>query len=241
MTSATSASANTRHSLPVRLSDNGPAALIQPPRLPLHAALESARHDVALVYGGAPPTRPEIEQDKACLTGLLRRWVLVWAVWEEEALAVPHVASYVSWQVQAGVQARIVSQSPVTFALVDKRASVVGQDSAPRSGGVGGPVTVSDCPEVTGMMHYLFRSLWEDAAPWVTVGHGLVDEHSQDVLRLLTRGYTNEQIAEHLNVSKRTVSRTVARLMQELNANSRFEAGALAARRGWFQRAGLRP
>ena len=43
-----------------------------------------------------------------------------------------------------------------------------------------------------------------------------------------------EQVARTLGLSLRTVRRRVAALMTELGADSRFQAGVEAARRGWL-------
>ena len=44
----------------------------------------------------------------------------------------------------------------------------------------------------------------------------------------------DEQIARALGMSVRTVRRRVADLMDELGADSRFQAGVEAVRRGWI-------
>ncbi len=53
-----------------------------------------------------------------------------------------------------------------------------------------------------------------------------------DVLRLLSEGYTNAQIASHLVVSVRTVDSHVAAVLGKLGASSRREAAACAAELG---------
>ncbi|MGW0771750.1 response regulator transcription factor [Streptomyces sp. NPDC002676] len=204
-------------------------------RSPFHAALESARHDVAIVYAGQGITPAVVRQDKLSLTKLLHRWVQVSVIWDERALAAPHLASYASWQASSGIRTRCVARTPVTFALLDNQTSVVCQESG-SEGGLSGSATTSDCSETTGMLRYAFHSLWEEGTPRSADGHAPDDDQFQSVLRLLASGYTDEQIAASLDVSKRTVSRKVSRMMQELNAQSRFEAGALAARRGWFNK-----
>ena len=52
------------------------------------------------------------------------------------------------------------------------------------------------------------------------------------VLRLLQLGLKDESIARQLGVSLRTVRRRIATLMDELGAQTRFQAGMEAARRG---------
>ena len=82
----------------------------------------------------------------------------------------------------------------------------------------------------------MFESLWERAL----VVPGLSDDaatHAESARRLMldqmARGAKDEQIARTLGLSLRTVRRRVADLMDELGADSRFQAGVEAVRRGW--------
>jgi DNA-binding NarL/FixJ family response regulator len=52
------------------------------------------------------------------------------------------------------------------------------------------------------------------------------------LIDLLASGARDEQIAGVLGISLRTVRRRVAELLTELDASSRFQAGAEAVRRG---------
>ena len=54
------------------------------------------------------------------------------------------------------------------------------------------------------------------------------------LLRQLAAGAKDEQIARTLGIGLRTVRRRVADLMIELGADTRFQAGVEAARRGWL-------
>ncbi|WP_234373185.1 LuxR C-terminal-related transcriptional regulator [Streptomyces sp. H-KF8] len=51
---------------------------------------------------------------------------------------------------------------------------------------------------------------------------------------MLGDGLTDEGISRKMGVSIRTVRRTMADLMRRLNAQSRFQAGTEAVRRGWI-------
>ncbi len=78
----------------------------------------------------------------------------------------------------------------------------------------------------------LFELYWERsvAIPSLEVR---VDERAF-LLRQLASGAKDEQIARTLGLSLRTVRRRVADLMIELGVDTRFQAGAEAARRGWL-------
>ena len=51
-----------------------------------------------------------------------------------------------------------------------------------------------------------------------------------DVLKLITQGYSNPQIAESLNVSRSTVGYHVSSLLAKLNVHNRMEAAKLAVK-----------
>jgi DNA-binding NarL/FixJ family response regulator len=57
------------------------------------------------------------------------------------------------------------------------------------------------------------------------------------VLELLAAGCTDASVAARLEVSVRTVRRSMAAIMSRLGARSRFQAGLKAADRGWLAEA----
>lgn len=65
-------------------------------------------------------------------------------------------------------------------------------------------------------------------------GGYLPGEQERALLNLLGIGAKDEAAARQLGVSVRTVRRMTAELMRELDARSRFQAGMIAARRGWI-------
>ncbi|HEX6148433.1 helix-turn-helix transcriptional regulator [Nocardioides sp.] len=81
-----------------------------------------------------------------------------------------------------------------------------------------------------------FELLWERASPLPEAGRPSTDRAERDrfLLQQLARGARDEQIARTLGLSLRTVRRRVADLMADLGADSRFQAGVEAARRGWL-------
>jgi DNA-binding NarL/FixJ family response regulator len=53
-----------------------------------------------------------------------------------------------------------------------------------------------------------------------------------DVLDLVARGRSDQEIALTLHISRRTVSTHVAHILKKLSASSRAEAAAIAVRQG---------
>lgn len=77
-----------------------------------------------------------------------------------------------------------------------------------------------------------FELLWAQAAP-LRGAHRPTETARRLLIQQLAQGAQDEQIARRLGVSLRTVRRRVAELMAELGAESRFQAGVEAAKRGW--------
>ncbi|HXE72265.1 MAG TPA: response regulator transcription factor [Candidatus Nitrosotenuis sp.] len=61
---------------------------------------------------------------------------------------------------------------------------------------------------------------------------GPLSEREQQIVRLVARGYTNRQIAEHLVIAEKTARNHVSRILEKLNLSRRSEAAAWAARQG---------
>ena len=95
----------------------------------------------------------------------------------------------------------------------------------------------------------LFETLWRLAVPLpraldqpasalttalATAGDRPLAARDHRVLMLLAGGATDETIARQVGVSTRTVERRVRALLDQLGAETRFQAGAQAARRGWL-------
>lgn len=64
---------------------------------------------------------------------------------------------------------------------------------------------------------------------------GALTEDERRILSLLAVGLSDEAIARQLGIGLRTVQRRVQALLVRLGAGSRFQAGVLAAGRGWWQ------
>lgn len=83
----------------------------------------------------------------------------------------------------------------------------------------------------------LFDEIWKNASPGDWADRPVLDvspsDAEREMLRLMCSGCTDQVAARRLGVSLRTVRRMVSRLMEQLQARSRFEAGVRAAQRGW--------
>ncbi len=82
----------------------------------------------------------------------------------------------------------------------------------------------------------MFDYAWGLALPMPGVPSQITED--QQLLMLLASGFKDEAIARYLGWGLRTVRRRVARLMAELGADTRFQLGAAAQRRGMLQGSG---
>ena len=63
--------------------------------------------------------------------------------------------------------------------------------------------------------------------------HEILSEREIDVLKLVTKGLSNKDIAEELCLSMRTVQAHLGRIFNKLNVSSRTEAVVHALKEGW--------
>lgn len=61
---------------------------------------------------------------------------------------------------------------------------------------------------------------------------GILSSREREVFDLLVRGFTNEEVANHLAISRRTVETHRSRILKKLNVHSAVELTRLAARHG---------
>jgi DNA-binding CsgD family transcriptional regulator len=131
---------------------------------------------------------------------------------------------------EAGEEIRLLPDLPTRLLVVGDSHAVVPE-----------PLGLADLPlavvrqaAVVGAFRMWFDELWgravvpvlEEAEPRLDLRRFLLEQ--------LAAGARDDQIARKLGMSLRTVRRRVAALMVELGADTRFQAGAEAARRGWL-------
>ncbi|GHJ48870.1 LuxR family transcriptional regulator [Catellatospora sp. TT07R-123] len=141
--------------------------------------------------------------------------------------------AYALWLQEMGSEVRTIPVLPVRMLIVDRECAVVPIDND-RSGA--GAVVLTGAGLVEALVS-LFFFVWEMSTPVGTSKSSDSTELSaqeKHVLRLLAAGYTDEAMARRLGVSVRTIRRGTAELLQRLGAQSRFQAGVLAAERGWI-------
>ncbi|CAN5424435.1 hypothetical protein BH10ACT10_BH10ACT10_10250 [soil metagenome] len=134
---------------------------------------------------------------------------------------------------EAGESVRIMAEVPCRLAIMGSSAALITEEF--------GVATerrlVIRQHSLIGSLTLLFESLWEKALAVPGLDGRREDEGASDrrlLLGQLAAGSKDEQIARALGLSVRTVRRRVADLLEELGAESRFQAGVEAVRRGWM-------
>jgi DNA-binding CsgD family transcriptional regulator len=138
----------------------------------------------------------------------------------------------------AGEQARVRPDLPTKLWIVDDEMALIPIKSGQHAIATG--FIVRPCNLLDSLIA-LFEAEWERALPLPAfLGEGPAaqdgaesDETRTAVLSCLAAGLTDEGIARSLGCSLRTTQRQIRRLMHDLNASSRFQAGMEARRRGW--------
>jgi DNA-binding CsgD family transcriptional regulator len=133
----------------------------------------------------------------------------------------------------AGEHVRILTDVPSRLAVFGSTAALYNE------GGDGPQDThlVLRQPSLVTVFTLLFEALWEKALVVPVLEGQRYDEGTSGqrlLLRQLAGGAKDEQVARSLGLSVRTVRRRVAELLEELGAESRFQAGVAAVRRGWL-------
>ncbi|MFC4588808.1 TrmB family transcriptional regulator [Sphaerisporangium corydalis] len=177
-------------------------------------------------------------------TGLLRKGVRYRTIYVPEAFDHSGALDELGSLVKAGEEARVLPELPFKMAIVDRwRAVMPLHMDTPLTRGV----LIKGSTMVVALVE-LFERLWQEALPMSPqpaprggvpepAGGGEqewaeLDPEDQRLLTLLSAGLKDDAIARQLGTSPRSLRRRLRHLLDELNAETRFQAGAQASRRG---------
>ncbi|MFF1650710.1 LuxR C-terminal-related transcriptional regulator [Streptomyces sp. NPDC058240] len=131
----------------------------------------------------------------------------------------------------AQLEVRVSERELREIAVVDGSAALVrgaAQSDGPQA------TVVNDAAAVRAL-ELLFAGAWargRKLADHLGLSPRLRSELTRNILERLRAGHTDDTAARDLNVSLRTYRRHVAEIMRELDAHSRFQAGARAVELG---------
>ena len=157
---------------------------------------------------------------------IMRRGVDMRVIYDGRLLANEGAVAQLQRMAAAGVAIRFAAEPPDRMIIMDESIAVLPVDPADSGRGA---VVVRQEGLLRGLVR-LFHHLWADAG----TAEDVLDDEDRRVLALLADGKTDETAAREIGMSVRHLRRRIARLMDVLQATSRFQAGALAARKGWI-------
>lgn len=176
---------------------------------------------------------------------LLERGVRVRCVYQASNLLGVGRLPYVRRLVALGEQARVHPELALPLMIFDRRIAWLPLDAGTSTTHTS--VLVHPSPLLDALIA-LFEVYWQAAAdlppaadadprkglPETGAGRPGPTPQERRLLALLATGLHDEAIAEALGVSLSTFRRRLGALMSRLGANSRFQAAAVAHKRGWL-------
>lgn len=183
----------------------------------------------------ALPRRPydrRVRERAALLSAeLVRRGARVRVLHVEDLTRDPAQAEDLRRIAASGAQLRALPHLPVWMAVADRDLAIVPSDP----GAGDSSATLLRGRLLVAAHQTLFDQVWSSCAPPDRgAGTDGPDGREREALMLLAAGLTDEGISRRTGLSVRTVRRTIAGMMSRMGAQSRFQAGAEAARRQWI-------
>ena len=152
------------------------------------------------------------------------------SLYEREVLDGPGMLDKIMLDVVRGNHSvRVLPHLPLRMIVIDDDAGLVDLGE--------GAFVLQPSPVLTALIN-LFDLLWERAidpmsqAEEQARSEWRISDEDAALLRLLAAGLKDQAIARHLGIGLRTVVRRVGNLSRALDAETRFQTGLQAARRG---------
>lgn len=168
---------------------------------------------------------------------MIGRGVQVRNIYDRSVLHNPRHARYLERLAEAGIRVRLIDHGPADLVIYDRLVVCVTTDPDRPSGGM---IVVRGSMLVK--IHLAtFEDYWLRSEPYErgieARGGTRLTPQERVVVRLMAGGLSDDRIARRMGIHRRTVQRTVAKLMERLGAASRFEAGLRLAQDPEFARA----
>ncbi|WP_176946735.1 LuxR C-terminal-related transcriptional regulator [Lentzea fradiae] len=191
--------------------------------------LRGAREEVR-VLDQPPYLSPQ--EEHAVLEDSTRQRDVRWrVVYDRSAVDLPGRVTEIIELVAAGERARVTPTLPFKLAVVDTHAAVL----PVVNGDVIDKVLLVRPSPLLDVLRSTFELYWDKGIPFSPGGiYAAESGVDPNLLGLLAAGLTDESIARQLGLAPRTVQRRVRQLMDRCGAQTRFQAGVQAMRRGWL-------
>lgn len=142
----------------------------------------------------------------------------------------PPTIRAVQAQVEIGCQVRTAELIPARMFLFDDSAAIISRNAFP---GDRAALYTRD-RNLVNLLTLVYTDLWSKSEQFEpeTGQHEPLSQLQKSILRLLAAGYSDASAVKRLAISLRTYRRQVAEIMEALQAESRFQAGAIASQQG---------
>jgi DNA-binding CsgD family transcriptional regulator/sugar-specific transcriptional regulator TrmB len=204
---------------------------LQEVRAALGRASDDCRHEVlASQPGGGSRVSEAMEEAQARDRALLSRGVRMRTLYHHTARFNGPSQAYVEAASRLGGEYRTAHELFGRIIVFDRELAFI-----PTSDGTWGAVAIRDTSTVAYLCE-IFEHAWAHARPFTNASDDGLEQVAREldrtILELLAAGLKDETIARRLGMSLRTARRHIADIMQQLSADSRFQAGVAAARAG---------
>ncbi|MGW1864614.1 LuxR C-terminal-related transcriptional regulator [Streptomyces mauvecolor] len=197
----------------------------------LTTAAMRCRHELLLAQpgDGRQADSPLLEMTEP-LASLLERGVKVRTIHQHTAHHDTVIRTGVARAVDGGAKARMSSGPLSPLVVFDRETALIPRADGQRA------LAVSQ-PGIVHFMSEVFERMWVTAMPFdgrtraARAGEPLSGIR-RTIIVLLAEGQTDAVIARRIGVSVRTCRNHIAKLYQELGAQSRFQLGVLVTRSG---------
>jgi hypothetical protein len=194
-----------------------------------HTLLRGAREEVCVL--DQPPYVTPLGEHVALEDETRERDVQWRVVYDRSAVDLPGRVTEIIELVAAGERARVTPTLPFKLAVIDAHAAVL----PVASDDVVDKVLLIRPSALLDVLRSTFELYWDRGIPFSPGGiYAAAADVDPNLLGLLAAGLTDESIARQLGLAPRTVQRRVRQLMDRCGAQTRFQAGVQAMRRGWL-------
>jgi predicted transcriptional regulator len=193
--------------------------------------LAGARSEVCVL--DQPPYVSPPEDHVALEVDTRARQVQWRVIYDRSSIELPGRLAEIVHLIAAGERARVTPTLPFKLGLVDARVAVLPVGS----NGVVDKVLLIRPSALLDVLISTFELYWDRGIPFTpksAAGGSTEEVADPQLLALLAAGLTDDSIARQLGLAPRTVQRRVRQLMDRSGAQTRFQAGVQAMRRGWL-------
>ncbi|SEF88062.1 regulatory protein, luxR family [Actinacidiphila yanglinensis] len=186
---------------------------------------------ISSMHPGPLPPPEFLETSLKTDRALIERNIRVRAIYGQSVNSGPRQRKYLTDLAALGAEVRLIPQVPFDLLVADEHSALTPTDPTDPEG----PAVVIRGQTLIRSYLAMYEDCWLRSVPITAKPSNGQDDESElteqhrTTLRLLANGLTDERIARTLGVSLRTVSRLVSEVMRYLDAESRFQAGVLAA------------